>query len=200
MRHDIDYDLRKAVDFAKIEKNEGIKSTYFVLLSSDFYNPASKSSYEALHEIAGYGHNIGLHFDETIYDYSRHNMEYYIEKEAIILEKLSGLKINSFSLHRPNAITLESELSIPNFVNSYSRELFKNFKYLSDSRRRWREPVNDIIDSGEYNKLHILTHAFWYGEKDKDLKETIVKFIERASEDRCSYLKENITDLNSILK
>ena len=47
-------------------------------------------------------------------------------------------------------------------INSYGQTFFHDFKYLSDSRRRWREPVEEIIRSGTYDRLHILTHAFWY--------------------------------------
>lgn len=200
MRHDIDYNIEQAVRLAQAEADFGIQSTYFVLLSSDFYNPASISSYKALHSIVDLGHNIGLHFDETVYKYDRRSMEYYISKEARILSELLEVEINSFSLHRPNAVTLETELEIPGFVNSYSEEFFQNFKYVSDSRRRWREPVEEIIQSEAYQRLHILTHAFWYHQEEWGLKETISDFIKVAGEDRRTYLSENITDLDSILK
>ena len=45
MRHDIDYCLEQSVKMAQIEQEEGISSTYFVLLKTDFYNPASKPAY-----------------------------------------------------------------------------------------------------------------------------------------------------------
>lgn len=38
LRHDVDTDLRKALEMAKLECQYGIKSTYFVLLTSNFYN------------------------------------------------------------------------------------------------------------------------------------------------------------------
>ena len=41
LRHDIDYSIDKAFEMAKIESKLGIKSTYFVLLRSSFYNPYS---------------------------------------------------------------------------------------------------------------------------------------------------------------
>ena len=110
------------------------------------------------------------------------------------------MEIISFSLHRPNAVTLETELEIPGFVNSYSKEFFQNFKYVSDSRRRWREPVEEIIQSEAYRRLDNLSHAFWYHQEERGLKETISDFIKVAGEDRKTYLSENITDLDSILK
>ena len=85
-------------------------------------------------------------------------------------------------------------------VNSYGRTFFHDFKYLSDSRRRWREPVEEIIRSGDYNRLHILTHAFWYHEQEETLRETVGQFIRSAGGERYRQLRENITDLESILR
>ena len=199
LRHDIDYSLEQAVKLARIEKDLGVRSTYFVLLSSDFYNPASSSSYRYLHEILDLGHDIGLHFDETAYSYERFGMEYFIRKEARILSDLIDVNINSFSLHRPNHFSLETEIRIPGLINSYGEEFFHGFKYLSDSRRRWREPVEEIIEKGVFEKLHILTHAFWYHEEDLTISETILDFLRSASRERKLTMKDNITDLEHIL-
>lgn len=38
LRHDIDMSLHKALTFARLENRISIRSTYFVLLSSNFYN------------------------------------------------------------------------------------------------------------------------------------------------------------------
>lgn len=42
MRHDVDNDLEKALKFSEIEYEMGISSTYFVLVTSNFYNIFSK--------------------------------------------------------------------------------------------------------------------------------------------------------------
>ena len=39
---------------------------------------------------------------------------------------------------------------VPGMINGYGKVYFKEFKYLSDSRRWWREPVEEIIESGQY--------------------------------------------------
>ena len=75
---------------------------------------------------------------------------------------------------------------------------FRDFKYLSDSRRSWQEPVEDIVRSGEYERLHILTHAFWYHEKDEDISRTAGDFIRSANRERYRRMAENITDIESI--
>lgn len=42
LRHDIDNSPEKALQLAKLEKKLSVRSTYFVLLTSDFYNVFSK--------------------------------------------------------------------------------------------------------------------------------------------------------------
>ena len=103
------------------------------------------------------------------------------------------------SMHRPSQATLESDLQIPGMINSYGQTFFHDFKYLSDSRRRWREPVEEIIRSGTYDRLHILTHAFWYHKADESITETVSAFIRSANAERYGQMQENITDLASIV-
>ncbi|MBI4647021.1 MAG: hypothetical protein HY738_10635, partial [Bacteroidia bacterium] len=66
-RHDVDFSLINAWELAKIEKEYNIKSTFFILLHSEFYNPLEYNSYKMLNEIKNSGHDIGLHFDSHFY-------------------------------------------------------------------------------------------------------------------------------------
>lgn len=103
-------------------------------------------------------------------------------------------------MHRPSQAALEADCSIPGVVNSYGKTFFRDFKYLSDSRRRWREPVEEIIRSGTYDRLHILTHAFWYREEEEDISRTVGDFIRAANRERYRQMADNITDLPSIVR
>jgi len=77
LRHDVDYSLEKALELARFEKSIGIQSTYFLLLSSDLYNIASKKSLNYINEIIGLGHEIGLHFDSKGSENNVRNIGYY---------------------------------------------------------------------------------------------------------------------------
>lgn len=203
LRHDIDNDILKALDLAKIENKQGIASTYFVLLTSDFYNVFSRKNTDYLKQIINLGHDIGLHFDELNYPDIVGDKDKIIKaiiKEAEILSEVIQMPVKTVSMHRPSKAILESNLEIPKIINSYSKVYFKDFKYLSDSRRRWREPVEDIIKSGYYDHLHILTHAFWYNSKEISMSRTIKNFIAYAGDDRYNTFKENFTDLDNALK
>ncbi len=203
LRHDIDYDLEAAVRMAKIEYDMKISATYFVLVTSDLYNIHSKKSHECIMRIMDYGHSIGLHFDEMRYSEETWNAETIIEKikvEAKALSEAFDTKISTVSMHRPSKNTLEANIEIEDLVNSYSTPFFKEFKYLSDSRRRWREPVDEIINSNLCQRLHILTHPFWYNDKEQSIDQSIRSFINCANRDRYMIMDENITDLSGIMK
>ena len=202
MRHDVDESLDKAVKLAKLEQEEGITSTYFILLSTDFYNVASQNSLDKIRRIVECGHEIGLHFDEVKYlslDGVKPDIVGAIKTEAKIMSEIIGEQIKAVSMHRPSKETLEADYRIEGMINYYGMEFFKGFKYVSDSRRRWREDVNAIITSGEYDKLHILTHAFWYNEEELDIKASVEQFVLSGNRERYQSMKENITALDEIM-
>lgn len=200
LRHDVDQSLSQAVKLAELEAEEGVRSTWFVLLRTEFYNVFSKAGTEALRHIRSLGHEIGLHFDEASYAPALGPDEVVqnIIKECGLLSALLETRVSTVSMHRPSKSTLEADFQIPGIVNSYGKTFFRNFKYLSDSRRRWREPVLDIIRSGEFDRLHILTHAFWYHEAEEDISQTVRSFVRLAGPERYRQMAENITDIASI--
>lgn len=201
LRHDIDNSLPQAVRLAELEAEAGVRSTYYVLLRTDFYNVFSKSGQKALARIRSLGHEIGLHFDEASYVPALKADEIVqgVIKECELLSALLETEVSTVSMHRPSKTTLEADYDIPGIVNSYGKTFFHNFKYLSDSRRRWREPVEEIIRSGEHARLHILTHAFWYHDEEEDISQTVGNFIRSANRERYAQMMENITDIDTIL-
>lgn len=201
LRHDVDYSLEKAVFFSEIEKSalsECTHATYFVLVSTNFYNIHSRASKEQIHQIIDNGGIIGLHFDETQYDISdERQMQKYVREEADILSAVVGRKIDVVSMHRPSEKILSAEMTFPGIVNAYSGTYFKKMKYVSDSRRHWRENVDEIVESGRYPRLHILTHPFWYMQgREVSLTDTLQQAILQASLDCYDNLNNNFRDLD----
>lgn len=199
-RHDIDDSLNKALKIARLEYKNNITSTFFVLLSTNFYNVFSKESNDILKEITELGHQIGLHFDEKRYEISNNKkLEYWIERESDILGNAINQKIKVVSMHRPSKWILENDIQFEGIINSYSKKFLSDFKYLSDSRMHWREDVLGIIESEKYDKLHILTHSFWYSDKDETINEKLMGFINNAKIERYNYLNGNIRNLDEII-
>ncbi len=199
LRHDIDNSIEDAVRLSEIEKELGVMSTYFVLLRTDMYNVASKYSYKMIEKIVDNGGEIGLHFDEKSYDEDVDVVE-AIRKEADILSEIIGRKIKTVSMHRPSPKTLDMNYEIDSIVNSYSDTYFREFKYLSDSRMHWREDILGIINSDEkYDKLHILTHAFWYHKKELSAHDIIKKDFARRRQFLWDVYDSNVRDLSEII-
>ena len=201
MRHDIDNDIKKAFELAEIEKKNEVKSTYFILLTSDFYNVFSSNSTNLIKGIMCCGHDIGLHFDEMRYADLKTpaDIAERITEEAKTLSLITEKKVDVVSMHRPSKMMLESDLYIPGIINTYGTVFFNQFKYLSDSRRCWREPVEEIVSSRRYDRLHILTHAIWYNDCDMNIHDSVFRFINSGNAQRYESLKSNISDLQSIM-
>lgn len=98
LRHDIDMDIRKALEMARLESELGVRSTYYVLLSSDLYNALSKNSTAYLKEILSLGHWVGLHFDEKKYE-ATDNVVEKIEQEIDTLEMYLGGGYNNLDIY-----------------------------------------------------------------------------------------------------
>ena len=67
VRHDIDFDLAPAHRLAAIEAEEDVYSTFFVLVGCRSYNILHHENRERLRDIIQMGHEVGLHFDPSIY-------------------------------------------------------------------------------------------------------------------------------------
>lgn len=200
LRHDIDTSLEKALRTAEIEKELNVYSTYFILLSTDFYNINSEKSLRILKEIKRLGGKIGLHFDEKKYKISdKEDYIKYVNYELDILSKILNERVDIVSMHRPSKEFLEMDLEIPNVINSYQKVFFNKFKYVSDSRMNWRENIEEIIENNQYKALHILTHPFWYEENEKTMEEKLKIFLNNATLERYSSLSENIRNFEEIL-
>lgn len=207
LRHDVDMDLKKAADFAEFESKmnlkKGVKATYFVLLTSDFYNLYSKENIQLLKQILLYGHEIGLHFDEKKYiledGFDANTIKSSVEKEVDILSEMLEAPISTVSMHRPSQEFLDSNFEFKRIINSYNTTFFRDFKYLSDSRMCWRENVESIVESKMEKALHILTHPFWYGKKQKNTKEILQAFIDSASFQRYHLMADNFRNLGEFI-
>lgn len=202
LRHDVDFDLEQAFSMAQTEHRLEISSTYFVLLTSDFYNINSCRNKSIVKEIQDMGHIVGLHFDEMAYPGDVGDVDKIVEdikEEISILSEVVKTDVSVFSYHRPSKVILDADIRIQGVINSYGDLFFKQFKYLSDSRMHWREPVMDFIQQGIYSRMQILTHPFWYHNEEKSMKKVLSEFLNAAGVERYNNLNDNFTNLRDII-
>lgn len=199
LRHDIDLSLQKAVELAQLEYDLGIKSTYFVLVSTDFYNIFSKNSLYKLNKILSLNHELGLHFDESKYDCkNEQDIKNYINKEIKILEMCLNNKVSLVSMHRPSKFILNSDIKFNHIVNCYSKKYFNEYKYLSDARMNWRENIEDIVCSNLYKKIQIVTHGIWYYQEEKSINDVVKIYIKNKQKKLIDSLSKNIRNFEKI--
>lgn len=179
LRHDIDQSLDQSIKIAKIENKYNVKSTFFIWLRSPFYNIFEKKYSDIIYEIISLGHQIGLHFDESSYKIENEiDLNSYVDKEVNIIKSFFNLDIYAVSMHKPSKWILDNDIQLKNYINVYSKIYFKEFKYISDSRRQWKEGcICKKINTNKYNKLHILIHPFWWIEKDIGFDKRMSDFI-----------------------
>lgn len=161
LRHDIDLSLELAVEMAEVEAELGVQSTYFVLVSTDIYNPASSRSRRLLSTIIDNGHEIGLHFDAT--QTGNEDLDRSAERECDILAKLTGRSVETISFHRPARELLGSNKRLAGRRHTYEPEFFSKIAYISDSNGGWHHghPL-DHPAIGARTAIQLLTHPIWW--------------------------------------
>ncbi|NNE99530.1 MAG: hypothetical protein HKN25_10975 [Pyrinomonadaceae bacterium] len=181
LRHDIDLDLRKAVDIARVESNLGIKSTYMVMTSCPFYSVTDIESQSFLNEIAGMGHEIALHFDivndqQSLPSISDERFFTNLNSSVLKLGRAASAKVDSVSFHRPVPELINGQLMLDGLVNAYAKELMG--AYLSDSRGNWREgnPLS-VLAKRPAKLLQLLTHPFWWNEQHVSAADCLEQFF-----------------------
>ena len=163
LRHDIDMSLNAALTMARTEHGAGLRSTYFVLLRTELYNPLSSEGAEALHAIANLGHTIGLHFDASIYDNDIAAMNAAAKRECEALETVLGIDIPIISFHRPAKSLLGDPNDFGGRPHVYQPRFFEAMGYCSDSRGGWfRDHPLELDAFKSKRAVQLLTHPIWW--------------------------------------
>ena len=182
-RHDVDVSVHRAYQLAKIEAEEGVRTTYFIHLHSAFYNAFEAEVASLIRRILELGHCLGLHFDPDFYAVPLPNTKVFqdwLMFEKGVLERVFQTKVHVFSLHNPDidawVPTIKDEIG--GLVNAYSNYLRKNYVYISDSNGYWRfQRLQDVLTAGKVDKLHVLTHPVWWTSEPMSPRARISRCI-----------------------
>ena len=173
-RHDVDISLKKAVEMAEFESKNNIKSTYYILLSSPYYNALEAENLQRIRTLRELGMGIGLHYDNSIklQDANQCCSEIIIQL-GMLQHHIGELEEKSVTFHKPlRGADINGEaVNLLNLSNIYSPNFDRRFKYISDSGHNWRENPYDIINTNDM--VHINTHPEWYNNEEMDMEECI---------------------------
>ncbi|MCX6250401.1 MAG: hypothetical protein NTX61_06580 [Bacteroidetes bacterium] len=147
LRHDVDADPEKSLEFAKIEKSINIRSTFYFKTSGNSFNE------QIIKEIAGLGHEIGYHYMD-LYE-SNGNISNAIRSFEINLSFLRQfypvhtICMDGRSLSKWNNLELWKSYDYKQFGITGEPYLDINFNlvlYLTDTGRKWNTSRFNLYD------------------------------------------------------
>ncbi len=182
-RHDVDCSVHRGLSLAKIEKELGVKSTYFFHLHSPYYNLLEEASHYRVKKILALGHEIGLHFELPFYPKikTKNDLKEKLKFEKELVDDFFSVNVKVFSFHNPefaNALKFDDD-KIAGMINTYGKTIRKNNYYCSDSNGYWRfKRLEDVLKEHQESTLHVLTHPEWWQKQAMSPKERLYRCIE----------------------
>ncbi len=179
LRHDLDVDPGHALRLAGIERELGVRSTFFVQVSCPLYNPFSPPGQEVLARLRRDGHAIGLH---VLPEAGTRDQRRKVRRELDLLQAfVPDLLTDLVSLHRPASYAgaLDELVLPPGVEHTYSARWCVPGQYFSDSTGRWR--FGSPLDSQAFARradLHVLTHPVWWTQPGADAGEKLTAHAE----------------------
>jgi hypothetical protein len=175
LRHDVDLSLEAALELGRLEREAGVRATYFLMTESVFYNLDSALGRETLGELRSLGHAVGLH---GVYPRAAQDDRF----DAIL------------AWHNPDPEYVHEPVS--GFVNVMQPPWFTKGKYRSDSNQRWREGCpHEELRAGTFEWLQLLTHPeIWVFEGDT-MGETMRAMLEEKRGEWLEHLANDRIDL-----
>ena len=196
LRHDVDFDVQHAEELSILEDKMGIKSIYFFLLRSSFYNILDKKNIESIKSIQDKGHQISIHFDNSLYE----DVHYGIQQEKKLFKLLFGEEIYITSIHRPNESFINNEVIFKNILHTYEPKFFKDIKYFADSRGSFR--FGHPLESKEFENnesLHLCIHPIWWVDYGlHDANDIMNKFLQKKYQSIDKDMYDNFSLFNKI--
>jgi hypothetical protein len=172
LRHDIDCHLLGTGSMADIEAEEGIRSTWYVLMTAH-YNPRSKACRPALRRLVEAGHEIGLHYDLSTYPEEPGAAAVQLRSEAAALADAAGAPVKTISCHFPHKGFTDPFKNGSEFVHCHDPRCTEDVLYVSESSRGWRD--DNMLrwlhadPSSSARGLQLLTHPeVWYAGDIQD--------------------------------
>ncbi len=188
-RHDVDFSLNESLNLARIEKEYGLVSTYFLLPHCEFYSLLEIKSVNIIKQILSLGHKIGLHLDTHFYGVTtEEDLEQIINFEKILLEKIFDTEIEAFSFHNTTDFTMScKKWKYAGLINTYASFFQEETDYCSDSNGYWRHKrLWDFLNESHAKPIQVLTHPGWWTSEIMSPKQKIDQIIN----DRATYTKQ----------
>lgn len=135
LRHDVDFSIELSLGLARHEARRGVRSTYFIMLSGP-YNAAAGVERRAMVELRNLGHDIGLHYDLSLYPEDAPEAAVELDAEVARLASLSAGPVRSVCMHNPHAMGGDLFRTHDRYLHPHAPR-FQDVVYVSDSCRQF---------------------------------------------------------------
>ena len=198
LRFDVDFDLLYAYRIAKINEENNVKATFFILTTCHFYNIFSKTNRNLIRSISDTGAEIGLHFDPTIYPHKEENeLKEEVDFESSLLSKIVQKQIKAISLHNPSIHNLFPQFD--GFINAYDPQFFKDSAYISDSCMNFRgKDLMEFIKKINKESIQITLHPMHYSKFERGYDDIMVEHIVRYTKEIDKNFLANFTYVEQV--
>ncbi len=201
LRHDVEFNIDRAQKIGAIDKEHGIKSTFFFQVISSAYNPFSVKNKTKILSLVEMGHSVGLHFYVShVPTNNFEKLEYEFNQQKKMFEAGLELPCKIFSFHRPAPSSWVLEIRkdyLFGTINAYGPSFFeyspnpKQIKYTADSNHRWK--YGHPLDNLEFKKMQILVHPDeWSNNKDLTELGFLKSLVEDSRKDFISTVDEEL--------
>jgi hypothetical protein len=159
LRHDVDFDVLAAYRMFQLENEIGIRSGFFFMTTSEFYNISSSNNRRMIREMAESGVDIGIHFDPLVY--GSQDLSIMLSKEVALVENIIDQEVRSVSLHNPSVH--RSYPIFEGYKNAYDHKIFSQENYISDSCMDFRgKSPWDFLQKAKDMPVQLLLHPIHY--------------------------------------
>jgi hypothetical protein len=177
LRHDVDLSLPAAVAMAEIEAELGVRSTWFLMTRSVFYNLHSTEGERALARLRERGDWIAHHAVWPQLDLA----------DAAGFEPV-------VAWHNPEPEYMFEP--VDGAVNVMAPPFFDADHYRSDSNQHWRNGCpHEELASGAFEWLQLLIHPEIWMYDGETMGETMHSFLDADREARLEHLRADRIDL-----
>ncbi|MCG8551790.1 MAG: hypothetical protein MI799_15415 [Desulfobacterales bacterium] len=195
LRHDVDKNVHMALEMARIEHEQEVRASYFFLLRGGLYNLLEPETSQAVREIAGLGHKIGLHCDLNRIPGGYNDVDSAVLKELDAFAAVCPVEPSRMvTFHNPPPEVINHTPANEAYLSGYAPSfMLPETKYISESNACWREGFpTEMIRSGQWPRLQILVHPLWWmWDSPRKTTEILAEILSGRGREQDGYLRHS---------
>lgn len=183
LRHDIDYTLFFAEEFARINAEKGVSGTFFFQIRSNLYNFMDHAVQAAVRRIVDMGQYIGFHAVVNSAFPSLPELRDYVSSEFELFRQMVPETSPVFAWHNPGILQAEGfdhiKAEFPGLINAYAKINDVEVPYFADSNMRYSFDELCDLAKRDIPALQLAVAPMQWCPEQSDMRHVIVANLVR---------------------